>query len=178
MSCFELMSGDHMELAWQFRVSSFSCENPDYYREYLAFSSTSDHNIGMGVTHVLVERNENNEAIAILGYVTLRMTSFTSQSEDGKKACHPSLEIAELAVNEKYERTGIGSDLVNYAIYTADWIRKKYVALKYICLCADPMAVGFYQKNRFQKLEDYYEMPYDGANNNCIPMYLMLPDLS
>ncbi len=177
MVYFELMSGKHIELAWRFHVSSLSCDNPEYYRQYLAFSATSDHSIGMGVTHILAEHDENDNATAIIGYVTLRTSSFTSRAEDGKKICNPSLEIAELAVDEQYEGKGYGRTLVNYAIAMADCIRNEFVALKHICLCADPRAVEFYVKNRFNKLEDYYEMPYDGSNNDCTPMYLTLPDL-
>lgn len=167
-----LFNQDLSGLAWHFHVSPSSCGNPMHYENYLRFSALSDARSGMGVTHVLFDESVNR----IAGFVTLRMSSLFYTGEDGKKRGSPALEIAELAVDADYERCGVGSSLLDLAIRAADVIRADMAGVKYLLACADPAAVGFYEKNGFSRVSDLYEMPRDGSNNDCFPMYVQFPE--
>lgn len=160
-------------LAWKFRVSPVSCENPAHYEEYIRFVAVSDRSEGMGTTHILVNHDEDE----MMGYVTLRATSLVSTNERGNKIVHPALEIAELAVAEKYERIGVGTNLVQLAILAASDLRENLLGIRYVVLCADPKAVGFYEKLKFGRVRDVYEVLRDGSNDNCEAMFIQLPPL-
>ena len=125
------------------------------------------------MTHLFIDE-ENNK---LAGYVALRTTSLITRSEDGKPVVHPALEVAELAVDSDYERSGVGREMVNFTVAVADLLRHDLLAIKYIAVVADPKAVGFYEKLGFAPVRDVYEIPRDGWNDNCEPMYIRLPDL-
>jgi ribosomal protein S18 acetylase RimI-like enzyme len=172
------MESKYAGLAWAFHVSPDSCHNPDYYEQYLSMCAIGDYKTGDSVTHLIVDEDENGNAKAIAGYVSLRVTSLISRNESSLPCVHPSIEIAELAVSRDYERQGIGTDLVKLAVYIADELRERYVGIKYVVLCADPMSVGFYEgKCGLAKINDLYETPRDGWNDNCVPMFTKLPEL-
>ena len=90
------------------------------------------------------------------------------------------LDIAE-SFNEvcpvmmkKYKQ--IGTQMVEFALLTADTLRQEHLGIKYVVLCADPKAVGFYEKLGFGCIEDLYQVPRDGSNSDCVPMYIQLPE--
>ena len=167
----ELLNKENVGLAWQFRVSPDSCDNPDYYESYLRLSAISDANMGQAVTHVLLDTDSQR----IAGYVALRTTSLISDDGNGVKLVHPAVEIAELAVDRDYEGKDVGSHLVGLAILLADEIRQQ-IGVRSLLVCADPQAVGFYQKQKFDYLSSLYYMLRDGWNNNCVPMYMDFPE--
>lgn len=168
----KVFNEDMIGLAWKFHVSPNSCENHDYYESYLKYYALGDKKKGMGVTHVFLA-DDGNE---ICGYVTLRATSLSSAGEDGKHLVAPAIEIAELAVDENYERQKIGTMLLNAAIAFAAELRENSIGVEYVVVCADPDAVQFYERY-FDKLSDVYEYLHDGWNNEaCVPMYMKLPE--
>ena len=167
------MSSEYVGLAWKFHVSPVSCDNHEYYEQYLRLCALADRKSGTALTHILVD----DGAQRIVGYISLRATSLVGDGAADKKTVHPALEIAELAVDEDYERNGYGSDLVNIALDYALEMRSKYMGIKYVMLCADPKAVGFYEKLYFGKVGDLYEALHDGWNDHCEPMYIQLPEL-
>ncbi len=168
----KLFHRDNAGLAWKFQVSPKSCNNPEYYNNYIRLNAISDQQKGLGVTHILVDE----EADRIAGFVTLRATSLISEGENGIKLVEPSLEIAELAVDRDYERREIGSSLIGIAIDTADELRKKYLGIRYLVVCADGSAVDFYKKLGFGELTSLYEVLHDGWNDDCDPLYITLPE--
>lgn len=166
-----LFDTENAGLAWEFHVSPSSCDNPEHYEQYIRFMAATDKKDGMGVTHILVDE----DAKRIAGFAALRISSMFYTGEDGSIIGNQALEIAELAVDKDYERQGCGRVLIDLALYLGSVIRAEIAGVKYLLACADPAAVGFYEKNGFQKANDIYEAPRDGSNNNCIPMYLKLP---
>ena len=78
---FSLFDQEHSGLAWHFRVSPSSCDNPGHYEEYIRFVALSDRRSGMGVTHVLIDA----DAGRIAGFVALRLSSLFYTGDDGKK---------------------------------------------------------------------------------------------
>lgn len=172
----EQLNPDNAGLAWGFHVSPDSCDNPDYYNNYIRFCAFSDYQSGVGVTHLLIDKESGNNVLA--GYVTLRATSLVSSGADGVKNVQPALEIAELAVHEDYERNGVGLGLIAIAVDMADSLRRKSIGIKYILVCSDPKSIGFYEKSGFVKLSSLYEALHDGWNNHCEPLFITLPEIA
>ena len=171
------MSPEYAGLAWKFHVSPDSCDNPEHYENFLRLNAISEQSSGRGVTHILVFTDKDGKICndsEIVGFVTVRATSLVD-SVDGVSYVKPSLEIAELAVGQKYERCGYGKLLVDIAIYIANHLNENFLGIQNVVLCADPRAVGFYENKKvgFGKLTDHYVLR-DGWNNNCIPMYIKL----
>lgn len=73
----ELLGMENVGLAWGFRVSPSSCENPLYYSQYIQLSAMGDQKSGQSMTHVLVD----DEIGLLAGYVSLRATSLISVGE-------------------------------------------------------------------------------------------------
>ncbi len=169
---WQILSVKNAGLAWGFHVSPASCKHPEYYSEYIRFNAIGDQKKGLGVTHLLVE--EASDRIA--GYITLRATSLISEDEDGHKIVQPSLEVAELAVDVDFERKGVGSLLIGFAIDKADELRRSVLGIRHIVVCADPDAIGFYKKMGLDELSNVYEVLHDGWNDRCKPMYITLPE--
>ena len=175
----EKMSSEYVGLAWKFRVSPESCDNPDHYESFLRLSAITEQNSGRGVTHVLVtlddESGNVNDDSEIIGFMTLRATSLVD-STSKLSYVRPSLEIAELAINQKHERQGFGTKLVGAAILIATQLNERFIGIQNVVLCADPKAVGFYEKPDvgFGKMTDYYDILPDGWNDHCVPMYIRL----
>lgn len=168
----ELLSLENVGLAWRFHVSPDSCGNPSHYNDFIRLCALSEKTEGRSVTHILIDEEENR----IAGYVALRVTSLISYDENNIPVANPALEISELAVDSDYERKHIGSKLIDAAIFYADDIRKKIAGIMYITVCADPAAVDFI-KNGISQSERKFQIPRDGWNNECNPMYWRLPNI-
>lgn len=173
------LSAEYTPMAWNFHVNPDSCDNPQHYEDYLRLSALGDQVAGHGITHLLISTTSDGNDVTndseIIGFVTLRATSLVDFT-DGTYYVHPSLEIAKLAVNHKFEHKGYGKTLVDVAIYIANHLKDHFLGIQRVVLCADPRAVGFYENPKigFGRLNDYYKMPHDGWNNNCIPMFIKL----
>lgn len=170
----EQLNQDLVGLGWDFHVSPISCDNPDYYEQYLRFVAVSDFQSGMGVTYLAVNHTDTGNAAA--GYITLRASALSIPGEDGKPLTCPALEIAELAVAEKYERQGIGTMMLDFAVRMVVELRKTKMGVKCLLVVADPSATGFYRKYGFGDISETYSALYDGFNNHCTPMVIMLPE--
>ena len=173
MRC-EIVETKHIGLARNFRVNPSSCENPQHYEHYLNYCAIAERNEGLNVTHLFIEKDESGEDV-ICGYVTLKATSLI-RDDDGVKLGFPALEISELAVDEKYEGRGLGTAMVKYAFVHADELHNKSIGIQYITLCADPKAVSFYERKElgFAKIRDYDDVPREGWNKTCIPMFMKM----
>ena len=158
-------------LAWKFHVCPNSCDNPSHYEYYLRLNAISENASGKSVTHILLDCNSDR----IAGFVSLRASSLVDVC-DGVSFGTPVMEIAELAVDQEYEHCGIGTKLVQLALVLAEKLNESFMGIRYVMLCADPRAVNFYSRNDlgFGRVEDHYNVPRDGWNKNCIPMYLKI----
>ena len=171
----EDMSSDLAGLAWKFQVNPESCDNPAHYENYIRLTAIYDNDAGMGKTLVLVGDESDLECESVIaGYITLKASSLITAYIDGARIGEPAVEVSELAVNKVYEHQGIGTQLVQYAIVTAQNLNKQFLGVKYIVLCADPKAVGFYKTFEFAELDDYSEIPREPWNRNCTPMCIRL----
>ena len=64
--------------------------------------------------------------------------------------------------------------MVKTAIAEAVRLNDTMIGIKCIVLCADPKAVGFYNKLGFTKILTHQEIPREHRNKNCIPMMLKI----
>lgn len=170
------MSAEYSGLTRAFRVNPDSCNNPTHYQDYLKFCAVTDQLSGLGVTHLLINQNEKTRQQAIAGFITLKATSLVKIYDEFSEG-HAALEITELAIDINFERQGLGTLLVKFAITTAANINDEFMGIEYIVLCADPEAVAFYSHPTldFKKLEEYYYLPREAWNRGCIPMLIKLP---
>lgn len=90
----------------------------------------------------------------IVGYITVSLSSV-----DGKNIKHiddvecPSLLVGRLAIDESYQRKGIGRALMDLANFWANEI-SKIVVCRFILVHSRPDAVGFYEKCGFEVLKE------------------------
>lgn len=172
---FELLDEHNLGLTWDFRVSPFSCENPEYFEQYLRSFARIDWRKGIATTHLLVEEDDVGEK-RILGFISLRASSYTKELEDSVMG-DPAVEIFELAVADGEEQSGIGTALVKYAIGLAADLRG-YIGVKYVLVLATETAAPFYEKIGFARVGSIGQVPRDYTNKNCVPMYALLPEES
>ena len=172
----DLMSADYAEIARSFSVNPKHCDNPEHYETFIRQDCFTDHLQGMGVTHVFVDENEQTHERAIAGYITLRCSSLVMDVGERYKLGFPALEIAELAVDQKYEGQGLGTDMVKFAINEAVELNNAKIGIQYVILCADIAAVGFYSNSElnFNPIRQMQEIPREHRNSKCEPMMLKI----
>lgn len=173
----ELLQSKHASLLPLFKCRSNSCGNPDHFSDYLCINAFADAAIGMGTTHVVCEY-VNKQPVAICGFITLKAATLVKDNNYDCIVGDPAIEISELAVDEKYEKQGIGKDMLTFALKHCVSLHKKSIGIKYLVVCSDEKSVGFYEKGlKFRRAGDYYMIPREHWNKSCIPMYLKLENL-
>lgn len=164
----EVINPEIVGLARDFHVNPSSCDNPNFYEQYLKFTAFSDYITGQNTTHVLLDKDSGD----IFGFVAFRATTLVSDGEMLNGS--PALEISVLAVNQKYEHMGYGRTLIDLAIMTATQLHEIAIGVRDIVLMADHKAVTFYKRCNFTELEEYLSIPKLNWNKDCVPMILRL----
>lgn len=175
----EQFDSKHVGLSFSFECNSEKCGNHTHYTNYLKYNALSDFKTGMGVTYVFCEYEGLNEEemvpIRILGFVTLKASPLVSGGYGEPLEGHPAVEISELAVDKNYEGQGVGKILLNTAAYITKQVRENFVGIKYLTVCADPLAEGFYEHVLgFKKVSSIYNVPREQWNGSCVPMMLKI----
>lgn len=164
---------NHIGLIWNFQVSPSSCGNHEHYEQYIKLCAADDQGAGRGTTHIFLTESDCSEHVA--GFITLRASTLTKEF-NGVIYGEPAIEISELAVDASYAGKGIGRILVDFAIAKADMLNCEHLGIRYIVVCSDPQSVGFYEKCKFTRLSDAGRVPREGWNEDCIPLFLKLPN--
>lgn len=168
---FSVIDKENVGLAGSFSVDPSSCENSEFYKEYLQLSALSDQYSGKNTTHLFIDDAANR----IMGFVSLRASAIISAGEGESMAGIPALEVSVLAVDKDYAGRGVGRALIDYVIYQADELHQKHMGLQYIVLAADKKAVGFYERMDFVPIENRWNhIPKENWSTNCVPMALYL----
>ena len=174
MSCYKTkVNVENITMAWRFFVNEEKCKNPGHYNDYIRYQALIDQNDGLGVTYLYIDHNEETDEEYIMGYISLRASSFIKDMGESKKYGYPALEIAELAVDKNYTKKHIGTDMVMDAINIANEMNE-VASIKYLVLCADPTAEQFYRNLNFDKMSNIEEVPREHDNIDCVPMYMKL----
>ncbi len=166
---FDIWSKDIYGLALGFKVNPSSCGNPEHFENYIRWSAIDDNNSGIATTHVFID-DENH---ALMGFVSLKASSLLSK-EGSMTMGEPALEISNLAVSKDYERRKVGTELILHVIAEVLKANRGFAGIKYIVLAADPKSVGFYEKMEFYKLREYFEIPRQMDNADCVPMFMKI----
>lgn len=156
---FVCFTSELLGLTDTFEVNPSLYGTGNYYTQYLKRGALDDYALGLYVTHVYVKKDEADNPIEIIGYVTLRTSSLTIRERKNQLGAFPALEIYMLAVDAKYERQGYGSILIQYTLAVAGQLRENHAGVQYIVVCADQNAVPFYAKNKFVPCSDLYTLP-------------------
>lgn len=168
---FAIVDKENIGLAGSFSVNPSSCENSEFYSEYLKFSTLGDMYSGRNTTHLFIDENANR----IMGFVSLRASAIISEGEGGSMTGIPALEVSVLAVDKDYAGQGVGRLLIDYVIRQAKELHENYAGLQYIVLAADTKAVGFYEHMKFVSIKSRWnQIPKENWSANCVPMSLYL----
>lgn len=161
-------------LAFGFKVNPISCGNPGHFEDYIRFCAITENLSGQAKTHVALDAEEKH----IMGFVTLKATSllFEDDNAEGVKirSGWPAIEVVNLAVAQDYERMGVGGALIDFVLTTAVDLCEQQIGIRYIVLAADPKAQGFYEHKSFQPIREYFDMPVDRQNADCVPMMMQI----
>ena len=169
--------------------ADFKCRKPEF-AEYLYIESIYDRQERMGRMYWAIHDDK------IVGYMMLAMghVSKDQQADLGIDSYGhmPSLVIARLATDIRYERLGVGRHMVSFAISLATRMAAE-VGCRVVFANSDPDAVGFYEKMGFVKFvsrpplhnTDPCSNPYTQRDSKAdegdilVPMYVdMNQDLS
>lgn len=167
------ISEGNCSLVKDFSVDDEKCKNPEHYNIYLGQNALLDMKQGLGVTYLYIYHDDETKKDQIMGYISLRMSSLIKDMGETKKFGYPALEISELAVDKRYKRQHIGTDMVLDAINIANELND-ISSVKYLILCADPEAESFYKNIGLEKIRNIEEIPREHGNVECTPMYLKL----
>ncbi len=173
----ERFDAKHASIAQSFYVNPEHCENPQHFEGYIRLNAYGDFRSGMSTTHVMVEYEDGcDDPVCLNGYISLKATSLVI--EDNTLSGYPALEISELAVDKKFEGQHYGKALLEYAVRICDELREQ-IGIKYLLVCAEKNAESYYKHVLpFHNAGDYYIIPREQWNENCIPLYLWLPEKS
>jgi GNAT superfamily N-acetyltransferase len=162
---------DDAGLTYSFYVNPDSCSDPAIHERYLSFSALTDNAEGNSKTHVYIEEDEHTKII--IGFISLRCSSLFFKHEDAFTG-HPVLEVFDLAVHKDFERQGIGTALIDYALLQAMEINTHHAGVRHLVLFSDPKSEGFYLRQGFRRISEMYDIPDSIWNRDCVPMIINL----
>lgn len=119
----------------------------EFLRRYAAQNQFRHH---LGVTYVAVDEPTR----IVVGYVTLSAASLAVEAPPPGQASSsaysevPAVRIARLAVDERVQGSGLGSELLRYALELAR-AQAESVGCVGVVVDAKPGAVGFYARYEF-----------------------------
>ncbi len=123
----------------------FGCGEPSLDRFLMHYAWQNQARYRLGVTYVAVD----DASRRVLGYFTLAAASVSSDESSvrapGGYAEIPCIRIARLAVDERVQGMGLGSELVRAALVIA-LAESERVGCAGVIVDALPEAVGFYER--------------------------------
>lgn len=152
----------------------FSCGEPalDVFLERYAWQNQTRHHLG--VTYVAVDEATHR----VVGYFTLAAASVTPDHETGASsvgyAAIPVLRIARLAVDERVQGVGLGSELIHAAL-TIAVAESERIGCTGVMVDALPAAVGFYERFGFRAMTVL--VGGGAARPRPVPMFISIAKL-
>lgn len=146
-------------------VSTFDCGDDDL-NDFLrtdAYRYQADH---LSFTRLVFLKGE------LIGYITLLADCIILQTGEKKKALKearadhraivtfPAIKIGRLGIKTEYQRSGVGTHLLNYTIGLVFRLnREMNVGCRFITLDAYPKSISWYQKKQFVFNKHYKVAP-------------------
>lgn len=157
-------------------MSDFECRESEM-EDFLKNEAYQYDNEGEGNTYILSDESANIHAYYTVKANSLQIVDSNSRYE--KFRVFPAVEIARLAVDMKYEGSGIGSILLGYIMDEVNKVRD-IIGIKYIFLFSVPCATRFYKTcnkvgikfNEFPKGVQY--LRDSNSQDDCVPLYITL----
>jgi GNAT superfamily N-acetyltransferase len=156
-------------------ISFFSCSNDDL-NDFLKSDAKKSQADLISRTYLCLWKK------SILGYLTLVTDTIEVkliEKDDGVDGYpyprYPSIKIARLAVEEKFEGCGIGRFLLFWATGKVYQLSKE-VGCRYITLDSKRESFGFYEKFGFRVIMKYASRDFPPMYLNMYPIVLQ-PDL-
>lgn len=141
-------------------------------KTYLLRQAKQHHLRHLARTFVIVRAGQNT----VLAYASILCTQIrvsdvavAGGEEDFPYKDFPALRLARLAVDRRYQGTGMGALLVDFILSLAREQIMPHVGCRFLVLDAKPGSVAFYERKGFSKIGEVQ----DGAN----PLTLMFVDL-
>ena len=130
-------------------LNGFKCSNP-YFEEYLKIHAHDEENKHVSKTWIFIYKG------VIVGYITIAMAHVEqTMHKDLKMDVHgnvPALLIGYLATHKDYERNGIGTSMVMWAISRAVKYSKE-IGCRVVILNPETGVDGFYEKLGFAHVQ-------------------------
>ncbi|MBU0527787.1 GNAT family N-acetyltransferase [Candidatus Micrarchaeota archaeon] len=165
---FERLDKKHFEL-----LKSFQCCQKDL-GDFLVDDAIPNQKKGISVTYMFFSKEKK-----FVGYVSILtdnlnlnadLKGYFKQKEDIHYKSLPALKIGRLAVDDRYARQGVGTEMVYFSIYLAEQIYGNYCGCRFITLDAKRDSKNdtthFYKKLGFKV--------YKERQKGSVPMYLDL----
>jgi ribosomal protein S18 acetylase RimI-like enzyme len=148
-------------------LSSFSCKDSDL-NAFLKNDALNYQKYMISKTNLCFFGNE------LVGYITLTIDTIGTRKvkvndEFESKYSYPSIKIARLAVDSRFERRGIGTHLLYAAIGKALSISDS-VGCRFVLVDSKKDAISFYEKYGFKKAI----LKEKDKRDNYAPMYFDL----
>lgn len=153
MNGFDISSIKVIPLDKNIDVSSFNCRE-DELNSFLWESAEEYRQALLGTTHLLVYGKK------VIGYFTLSMDSLKIKripdvDRIGFESIeyYPAIKIGQLAVDEDFERKGVGPYMLKIICGIAMNLIN-YVGCRFVAVNAIPTAQSWYEKHGFKPITD------------------------
>jgi GNAT superfamily N-acetyltransferase len=139
------------------RPTSFFCGDDDDARDLSAFlidDALSYRDQFLGTTTLIMYKN------GVIGYFTLCASEVKLAGIERslfslpEMKVFPAIKLAQFALEEKYQRQGIGEDVIKYIIGLTINLNHS-IGCRFVLVDANPGAVKFYQKVGFLNNQSY-----------------------
>lgn len=109
---------------------------------------------------------------ALVGYYTLKNTSLLFKPDSRKLRGIPAIEITYLAIDKRYQKQGYGSTILQNIIYETFRYSEEFSEVNAIVVSSLKDKVHFYEKNKFVKFTEIFDLPYDSCREVTEQMFL------
>lgn len=153
-------------------LSLFDCGH-EGMNNFLVFKAEEYSDLYDGLTKLIID----NKTKKIIGYYTLKNASLLFKPDDKIRGI-PAIEIFRLAIDNKYQDKGIGTEVLKTIFSDAYEYSNTFSSSKMIILYAinSEKCINFYKKSKFKDVGEFFEIPYDECRKSTIPLMLNLKE--
>jgi len=145
------------------------CDNfQDFDSGNPVFNNYLMHREDSAVMHYILEP----ESDKLIAYFSLLSSSLLFGEITALNSV-PAIELKMLAIDKRYQKTGLAPTLINASLLTIQHYSKEYVGAKIILLYSVPAdaVVTMYEKCGFQRADGLFTTYTSYFNAGCVPMF-------